>query len=64
MELELILEIVALLLTLGIGFLGAKFLKIQKLLTTIIAAAADRKITKKELLEIIEAAKDCFKKGL
>ena len=64
MELELILEIIALLLTGGIGFLGFKYTKIKRLLITILDASDDKKITKKELLEIIEAAKDCFKKGL
>ncbi len=61
MELELILEIVAILLTVGIGCIGVKFVKIRKFLKTIIDAAEDNKITKKELLEIIEAGKDCFK---
>ena len=62
MELELILEIVAALLTIGIGFLGVKFTKVKHFLKTIIDAADDKKITKKELLEIIEAAKDCLGK--
>ena len=61
MELELILEIVATLLTIGIGFLGMKFVKIKKLLKTITDAVEDKKITKKELLEIIEAAKACLR---
>jgi len=64
MELELILEIIALLLTVGISFLGFKYTKIKKLLMTIIDASDDKKITKKELLEIIVAIKDCFKKEL
>jgi hypothetical protein len=61
MELELILEIVAILLTVGIGYIGVKFVKVRKFLKTIIDAVEDKKITKKELLEIIEAGRDCFK---
>ena len=56
----LIAEIIAILLGLGITFLGVRYQKLKGFLKKIVDAAEDDKFTAEEVQNIIKAFKDLF----